>query len=129
MAITAQQRQTTARVDLGGDALEALQALRPTAEPRMTVVTVTTDALTLDRLIADARAAEPADRRRILAATRRVTLVPHASGVHVATGGEPAGAESTPMGLRTWEIDGTAASLAGLSFYGENVAMTIIEEG
>ena len=128
MALTDKQRQTTARVDLGGDALEAIQALAPaapTVEPRTTVVTVTTGQLTLDQLIAAKRGAGNA----ILAATRKVTLMPHATGVYFSTGGEAASASSTPVPQPGVSIDGTAASLAGLKFYAANVKMSIVEEG
>ena len=125
MAITAQQRQTTARVDLGGDALEALQALRPTMAPRATVVTVTTGQLTLNALITAARGAGNA----VLATTRKVTLLPHAAGIYFSTSGEAASAASTPMEKRSFEIDGTQVSLAGMKFYAADVAMSIIEEG
>ncbi len=128
MTLTTQQRQTTARVDLGGDALEAIQALAPAAptiEPRATVVTVTTGQLTLDQLIAATRGAGNA----ILATTRKVTLMPHASGVYFSTGGEAASAGSTPVPSPGASIDGTAASLAGLRFYAASVKMSIVEEG
>ena len=125
MTLTAQQRQTTARVDLGGDALEALQSLRPTVTPRATVATVTTGQLTLDQLIAAKRGTGNA----ILATTRKVTLMPHATGVYVSTGGEAVSANSTPVPQPGICIDGTAASLAGLKFYAANVKMSIVEEG
>ena len=128
MALTAQQRQTTQRVDLGGDALEALQALAPTAptvEPRTTVVTVTTGQLTLDQLIAAKRGAG----NTILATTRKVTLMPHATGIYFSTGGETVNATSTPAPQPGVCIDGTAASLAGMKFYAANVKMSIVEEG
>lgn len=125
MVLTDKQRQTTQRVDLGGDALEAIQALRLTVAPRATKVTVTTGQLTLNQLIAAARGAG----NLILASTRKVTLLPHGTGIYFSTGGEPVSAASTPMGERVFEIDGTAASLAGLKFYAANIAMSIIEEG
>lgn len=128
MTLTAQQRQTTARVDLGGDALEALLALAPavpTVEPRTTVVTVTTGQLTLNQLISAKRGAGNA----ILATTRKVTLMPHASGVYFSTGGEAVSANSTPVPQPGVCIDGTPTSLAGLKFYAANVKMSIVEEG
>ena len=129
MTLTAQQRQTTARVDLGGDALEALQALRPTVEPRTTKVTVTTAGLTLDQLIATARSGEPADQKKILATTRRVTLENHGNTITRTTGGAAPGASSTPIPTPGIGFDGTAASLSGMRFYGASVAMSITEEG
>ena len=130
MALTAQQRQTAQRVDLGGDALEALQALRPTIEPRSTKVTVTNGQLTLDELIAAARAGDPADEQKILTMTRKVTLLPHSLGIYFTTRGEACSASTgTPMEVRSFEIDGTAESLARMKFYAADVAMTIIEEG
>jgi hypothetical protein len=129
MTLTAQQRQTTHRVDLGGDALEALQALRPTVEPRTTKVTVTTAGLTLDQLIAAARSGEPADQKKILATTRRVTLENHGNTITRTTGGATPGASSTPIPTPGIGFDGTAASLSGMRFYGSSVAMSITEEG
>ena len=130
MTLTAQQRQTTQRVDLGGDALEALQALRPTLAPRSTKVTVTTGQLSLSQLIAAARASESVENRKILATTRKVTLLPHSLGIYFTTRGEACSASTgTPMEVRSFEIDGTAESLARMKFYAADVAMTIIEEG
>jgi hypothetical protein len=129
MTLTSQQRQTTQRVDLGGDALEAIQALRPTVAPRTTVVTVTAAGLTFDQLIAAARSGEPADQKKVLATTRRVTLENHGNTITRTTGGAAPGASSTPIPTPGIGFDGTASSLAGMRFYGANVAMSITEEG
>jgi hypothetical protein len=129
MTLTAQQRQTTQRVDLGGDALEALQALRPTVAPRTTVVTVTTAGLTLNQLIAATRTTEAADQKQILTTTRKVTLIVAATGVTWATGGAAPNSNSTPLPMPGLSMDGTAASLSGMRFYGSSVAMSITEEG
>jgi len=137
MTLTAQQRQTTARVDLGGDGLEALQAVQAgvealapaTVPPRTTVVTVTTAGLTLDQLIAAARLGETADQRRLLATTRTVTLENHSNTITRTTGNAAPGAASTPIPTPGIQFDGTQASLAGMRFYADNKAMSITEEG
>ena len=133
MTLTAKQRQTTARVDLGGDALEAVQALvpvAPTVEPRSTKVTVTTGQLTLSELIAAARSGDPADQQQLLPTTRKITLLPHSLGIYFTTRGEACSAATgTPMEVRTFEIDGTDESLARMKFYAADVGLTIIEEG
>jgi len=98
-------------------------------EPRTTVVTVTTAGLTLDELIAAARAEDDADQKKILPATRQVTLETHGNTITRTTGGAAPGANSTPIPTPGISFYGTQASLAGMRFYGADVAMSITEEG
>ena len=101
-----------------------------TVAPRTTVVTVTAAGLTLNALIAAARAAEAADQKVVLATTRKVTLIIAAAAVITwTTGGAAPDANSTPLPVPGLEMIGTATSLAGLRFFAANVTMSIVEEG
>jgi len=107
MTLTAQQRQTTQRVDLGGDVLKAIQALAPApfVAPICTPVTVTDVAKTLQQLKGSALAAT----------TKRVLLRPAATGIIVHAGTAVA-ATHCPLDTDDWVEEGDAASLAAVTF-------------
>jgi len=62
------------------------------------------------------------------AATKRITLRPHATGIYMDNG--TASAASDPLGTNSIEMNGTPALLGELQFYAAAaIGMTVIEEG
>ena len=97
------------------NALPLLDGFARTMTPVITVISIEADAALSGKLTLNA-------------ATKRITLRPHATGIYMDDG--TASANSDPLGLNTVEMMGPSALLGALRFYAAVATnMTVIEEG